>query len=107
MSEPIVSTLRRLQGGAFSSDCGDKLASVVKAVESTGKAGKLVITIDVAKSGAAVSIKATAVDKTPQELRDPDLFWSTPEGRLTEENPNQRKLDLQQIPTQARVVAGA
>ena len=107
MSEPIVTTIRKLQGGAFSVDCGEKLAAIVKGVEETGKAGKLVITIDVKKSGAAVSIMANAVDKTPVEAKDPDLFWSTPEGRLTEENPNQRKLDLQQITPQTRNVVGS
>jgi hypothetical protein len=105
MSEPIVSTLRKLQRGVFDAEAGEKLATVIKGVELTGKAGKLVITIDVAKSGPAISIKATAVDKTPQEQRDPDVFWSTVDGRLTEENPAQRKLDLQQITPQTRVVA--
>lgn len=94
---PITDTLRLLQGGTFLDKCSDTLAQVVKGVEDTGKAGKVTITLDVKKSGAAVSILAKVTDKTPEVAADPDLFWATVEGNLSTENPAQRKLDLQPV----------
>lgn len=91
---PITDTLRKLQGGLFIDDCSDKLAAIVKAVDETGKVGKLTITIDVKKTGAAVSVLAKVTDKTPEKQADPDMFWPTVEGNLSEQNPNQRNLDL-------------
>lgn len=99
MSRPITDTLRMLQGGAFAEDAGQKLADIVKGVDETGKAGRLTITIDVKKAGAAVSVRAKATDKTPEEQADDDLFWPTVDGNLSLQNPNQRSLDLQAAPT--------
>lgn len=94
---PITDTLRKLQGGVFIDECSDKLAAIVKAVDETGKAGKLSITIDVKKTGAAVSVLAKVADKTPERTPDPDMFWPTVEGNLSEQNPNQRNLDLRTV----------
>jgi len=95
---PITDTLRKLQGGIFIDQCSDLLAGIVKAVDETGKAGKLSITIDVKKTGATGSVLAKVTDKTPEKTPektpDPDMFWPTVEGNLSEHNPNQRNLDL-------------
>ena len=97
MPKPLNDTLRMLQGGAFIENCSDLLAGVVKAVEETGKAGKLTITLDVKKVNAAVSVLAKVSDKTPEQAPDADLFYATVEGNLTVENPAQRKLDLRPV----------
>lgn len=94
MPKPITDTLRLLQGGAFIEQCSDLLANVVRGVEESGKAGKLTITLDVKKVGAAVSVLAKVSDKTPEVAPDADLFYATVEGNLSLDNPNQRKLDL-------------
>jgi hypothetical protein len=94
---PITDTLRLLQGGAFLEQCSEALSGIVKAVDETGKAGKLTITIDIKKAGGAVSVLAQVSDKTPEEAPDADLFWPTVEGNLSLQNPNQRNLDLQQV----------
>lgn len=105
--KPLSHTIALLQGGAFNHRAGELLAEIVKGVEETEKAGKLTITIDVKKAGGAVAIVAKATDKTPEESPPTDLFWSTPEGNLTEQNPNQRRLDLQPAPVEHREVRGA
>lgn len=99
MAKPITDTLRMLQGGAFNSQCGDTLAQIVKAVEETGKAGRLTITIDLKRAGAALQVLARCTDKTPEEIPDSDLYWPTVEGNLSIDNPAQRKLDLQPVTT--------
>lgn len=98
MPKPLLDTLRHFQGGLYIEVCADTLANVVKAVEETGKAGKVTMTFDVEKVGAAVSVLAKVTDKTPEKAPekapDADLFYATVEGNLSVDNPSQRKLDL-------------
>ena len=103
---PITDTLRILQGGAFLDQCSDKLAEVVQHVEETGKAGKLTITLDIKKAGGALAISAKASNKVPETKPDEDLMWATVEGNLTQENPNQRKLNFFEAvpPAEKRIV---
>ena len=98
MAKPLAYALSMLKNGALNQEAGDLLAGIVKAVEETGKPGKLTLTIAVARQGAALSVLGIVTDKTPEERPLPDLFWSTVEGHLTQENPNQRRLDLQVVP---------
>lgn len=97
MPRPITDTLRLLQGGAFLDQCSEALAGVVKAVEETGKAGRVQITLDLSKASGAISVSAKVTDKVPEPKPDADLLWATVEGNLVTENPHQRKLDLQQV----------
>lgn len=95
MARPITDTLRLLHGGLFIDECSEAMAGIVRGVEETGKAGKLTITLDVKKVGAAISVLAKVSDKTPEEAPDADLFYATVEGNLSLNNPAQRSLDLQ------------
>jgi hypothetical protein len=104
MSKPLSATLQLLQEGGLNVRAGDLLAGIVKAVEETGKPGKLTLTIDIKKVGAALSVAADVTDKTPVEKPAPDMLWGTVEGNLSESNPNQRKLDLQPVAAQTRVL---
>lgn len=106
MAKPITSTLSKLQGGAFNHACGDLLAKMILAVEETGRAGKLTITIDVKKSGPAVEVTSRVTDKTPEPTPDADVYWATVEGNLTEQNPAQQKMDLQPVQTPQRNIVG-
>lgn len=94
MPKPITDTLRLLQGGYFIEQCSDLAAQIVKSVDETGKAGKLTITLEYKKVGAAMSVLAKVTDKTPEKAPDADLFYATVEGNLSIDNPAQRKLDL-------------
>lgn len=94
MPRPITDTLRMLHGGLFIDSCSDLFAGVVRSVDETGKAGKLTITLDIKKVGAAIAVTAKATDKVPEKAPDSDLFYATVEGNLTVDNPNQRRLDL-------------
>lgn len=94
---PITDTLRMLQGGVFLDGCGEQLAELVRGVDETGKAGKLVITLALKKSSGAIEITATCTNKTPEPRPDSDLLWPTVEGNLSVDNPHQRKLDLRTV----------
>ena len=50
MSRPITDTLRHIGGGVFIDTASDKLAELVAAVDSSGKAGKIDLTITVKKA---------------------------------------------------------
>ena len=47
VARPITDTLRLLDEGAFLDRCSEQMAALVRGVEDTGKAGKLVITLEV------------------------------------------------------------
>jgi len=90
--------IAELQGGSFGGQIADTLRSVVQAVDETGKAGKVTVTLDIAKSaGGTISIVAKVTDKTPEPKPDADVYWPTPEGNLARDNPKQRKLDLKAV----------
>lgn len=102
----IAEVMSTLHGGSFADECSDELKQLVRSVEETGKAGKLTITLDLKKAGAALQIDAKVTSKTPEPKADADLLWATVEGNLSLQNPNQRNLDLQEVSTQKTVVAG-
>ena len=91
MSKPFTHTLALLQGGAFNDKCGALLAEVVQGVADTGKAGFLLVRVEVKPAGGAVQVSAKATNKAPEEQADADLFWPTVEGNLSIDNPAQRK----------------
>lgn len=92
----ITETLERLRGGQMLDEASDMLAEIVRAVDSTGKAGELTIKLQVKKlsrSGALEVIdKVTA--KVPEETQITTMMYPTPEGNLITEDPRQQKLDL-------------
>lgn len=95
---PITDTLRLLDGGAFLDRCSDELAALVKAVEATGKTGKLTLTLDLKTVGnGAVQITPKVNAAVPEPKPDTTLLWATVEGNLVIDNPNQQKLDLRQV----------
>jgi hypothetical protein len=97
---PITDTLRLLDGGAFMDRCSDELATLVKAVEATGKTGKLSITLDLKTVGnGAVQISPKVNAAVPEPKPDTTLLWATVEGNLVVDNPSQQKLDLRQVET--------
>ena len=99
MAKPIQDTLRHLMGGTFLDEAGEKLAELVAAVDSTGKAGKITLTIAVKKSTkAAMAVTADIKISKPMEAPDATLMFATPEGNLLTEDPRQQKLALKQVP---------
>jgi len=103
MPRPIFETLRLLQGGMFLDLCSDQLSEAVKAVEETGKAGKLTITLDLKRASGAIEVVAKVTNKVPEPKADGTLLWATVDGNLVPENPHQQKLDLTPV-TQTREI---
>lgn len=101
MIRPITDTLRHIGGGVFIDTASDKLAELVSAVDSTGKAGKLDLSITVKKAsrgGAMLLVGKVRLTK-PAEAPMEAMMFATPEGNLVADNPHQQTLDLRSVPT--------
>lgn len=102
MPRPITDTLRHIGGGVYIDQASDKMAELVSAVDSSGKAGKLTLEIKVKKAtrGGAMHITGTLKMTKPAEEPMEAMLFATPEGDLVADDPHQQKLDL-------KVAAGA
>lgn len=99
--KPITDVMRNLGGGVFVEEATSTLAKAVKAVEDTGKAAKVVLTINLKKAprGTNALYVSTSVASTiPKEDPAAELMYPTPEGTLLRDDPRQTKLDLKEAP---------
>lgn len=96
---PITDTLRHIGGGVFIDTASDKLAELVAAVDSTGKAGSIDMKIKLKKAtrGGAMHITGTVKLNKPAEEPMEAMLFATPEGNLTADDPRQQKLDLKSV----------
>ncbi len=101
-ARPITDTLRHIGGGVFIDTASDKLAELVAAVDASGKAGKIDLSISVKKAtrGGAMHITGRVKLTKPAEDAMEAMLFATPEGNLVADDPKQSKLDL-------KVAAGA
>lgn len=96
---PITDTLRHIGGGVFINTASDKLAELVAAVDSTGKAGSIDLKIKMKKAtrGGAMHITGTVKLNKPAEEPMEAMLFATPEGNLVADDPHQQKLDLKSV----------
>ncbi len=101
MTRPITDTLRAIGGGVFIDTASDKMKELVAAVDASGKAGKIDMTITVKKAtrGGAMHITGKVKLTKPAEEPMEALMFATPEGNLVSDDPHQSKLDLKPIAT--------
>jgi hypothetical protein len=90
--------------GSIDSEITEALAEVVKAVRETDKQGTVTLTIKVAKLNKrdenAVRIIPTINNKVPKQESAESIMFSTADGDLLRDDPEQIALDLKSIPTQ-------
>lgn len=100
---PITDALRHLGAGCLIDDASDAMASLVQAVDQTGKAGSLTIKISLRKATAgALAVTGAVTVKKPAEPPIESLMFPTPEGNLLTEDPRQNKLDLKPVAVEAK-----
>lgn len=99
MIRPITDTLRHIGDGVFVDSASDKLAELVTAVCSTGKAGRLdlAITVKQAARGGAMLISGKVKLTKPAEAPLETMLFATPDGNLVHDNPHQQTLDLRSV----------
>lgn len=96
---PITDTLRHIGGGVFIDTASDKLAELVAAVDTSGKSGRIDLTITVKKAtrGGAMHIVGKVKLTKPAEEPMEAMLFATPEGNLVADDPRQQKLDLKSV----------
>lgn len=109
MIRPITDTLRHIGGGVFIDTASDKLAELVAAVDASGKAGRIDLTISVKKATRGGAMHLTGKVKLTKPAEEPmeALLFATPEGNLIADDPHQQKLDLKAVPEAAAPAASA
>lgn len=92
---PITDTLRDMRKGRIVDEATEALAEVVKAVDATDKAGSVTITIKVKPSkggGLEKTLSATVKRDVPTPDLPDAVFFSTVDGGLVRDDPEQRPL---------------
>lgn len=103
MIRPITDTLRHLEAGCLIDEASEKLSELVLAVDSTGKAGSITITLKLRKATAgALAVTGNVTVKKPAEPAIESLLFATPEGNLLTEDPRQAKLELKPVAVEAK-----
>lgn len=95
MIRPLFDTLRDLRGGQVIDDLALNIQELVQAVQSTGKAGSMKLTIVVTPmkgSTEAFVIKDTIALKKPMIESAGTVLFPTPDGNLTRTHPKQDSL---------------
>lgn len=96
--EAFIATLRRVNAGNTLDDAAEKLAELVKIVDTTGKPGSITLTISLRKAAAGtLAIKGKVTAKKPAEPEMESLMFPTIDGALLTEDPAQRKLELKPV----------
>ena len=96
---PITDTLRSIGGGVFIDLASDKLSELVTAVDTSGKSGRIDLTINVKKAtrGGAMLITGKVKLSKPAEEPMEAMMFATPEVNLVIDDPHQQKLDLKAV----------
>jgi len=91
--KPFTDVLAQLRYGKTVAELTEALAELVQGCAQTGKGGSLTLTIKIApgKSGQ-VEISDTVSSKLPAFERATSLFFITPEGNLSRNDPRQAEL---------------
>lgn len=106
---PFSQQLAFLSKGCLNDELTELMAEVVKAVRETGKSGSLTLTLKVQmlnnRDENAVKITPAVKSKKPKLAPYETIMFSTGDGDLLRDDPNQRKLPLEEVPARPRVTA--
>ena len=90
----FISTLKDVNKGQSPFELSAALDKIVAAVKKTGKAGTLTYKLTIApipKTENQVGVTDEIDMKLPKEDRYTSLFFTSPDNRLTRDDPNQGK----------------
>lgn len=103
---PFSQQIAFMSRGVLDAELTEELASVVKAVRETGKAGEITLKIKVRKldnrNEDAVRLTPVVSAKVPQLPPYDTIMFSTGDGDLLRDDPHQQKLPLQEVKAQDR-----
>lgn len=97
---PITDVLRDIRKGRAVDLATERLAELVRAVDETGKAGSLTLTINVKPEKGGGSAKTIAVEvkaKIPEVDLPEAVFFSTEDGALLRSDPAQAEMAFREV----------
>jgi len=105
MPKPINENIRNIRIEDEAGDvrplldlASEKLAELIAAVTSHGKAGSFTMKLDIKPSTAgALAVRGDVKITKPKGLPPETLLWATPDGNLMSEDPRQTKLELRGV----------
>lgn len=93
-------TIAQIRNGAAGVEASEKLNECVSSSRDTGKVSELVIKIKIKPDGRDSDqyfIEESITNKLPKPERGKTLFFGTPDGNLTRDNPRQQSLELRSV----------
>jgi hypothetical protein len=99
----FTETISLLSDGEFDARATKLLQELSNAVETTGGAGKMTITLSIKKNNRIVIVKPTVKVTRPEPALDDTMFFVSPDGELCRDDP--RQLKLPKTGAAARVVS--
>lgn len=101
-SNSFLTTLQAMPGGDILPDLSAALQEVTRAVREHSQKGKLTLDIIVSPAGRGVGdtviVAGEITVKLPKPERRKGIFFTTEEGELRRDNPNQPQLKLTVVP---------
>lgn len=93
-ARPFTDTINALRFGTLADDLTDELNKLVSKCDETGKQGELILKLKLkpGKGGQMEIIDEIAV-KAPKEEKGTSIFFATPDGNLTREDPRQMNIE--------------
>jgi hypothetical protein len=111
---PFSEFLHLQRAGALQVELGEALNEVVEAVNETGKAGKVTLTVSVKPIGKSTHGQLLVTDTVkvskPEGERGESIFFADDDHNLVRDNPNQPEIPgLREVPRPAQkdLAAGA
>jgi hypothetical protein len=100
-ARPFADLLREQRRGSMHDELTAKLHELVNAVESIGKPGKLVLTIDIRKykndTGGVIEVSDDVELKLPKPDRPTAIWFTTADGNLSKTDPAQKQMPLTEV----------
>ena len=91
---PFADTLTSLRYGTLSDDLTKALNELTTKCADTGKQGSLTLKLVLKPgNGGQIEISDDIKVTTPKEVKGSSIFWATPEGNLTRDDPKQRSIE--------------
>lgn len=94
MNRPFDHTLREIRFGECLDELTKEIGTLVAAVNNTGKAGSITLTIKLKPvGGGAIEVSDDIKAKIPLLPKGSSVFFATPENNLVRNDPRQPQLE--------------
>jgi hypothetical protein len=98
VSNAFTRLLQDLNKGASLGDLSESMRVCVGSAMETGKAAEIKYTIKFTPQGDAMAVTDKIETKLPKADRKGAIFFPTEDNMLSRDNPEQRTLDLHEVP---------